>query len=358
MQPGTISTRGLTRAFHLALVAAGGVLLVTLVRTIGLDRLALELRGFGTAFVGVVALELVLDGCNTLAWQRTLTPAAIGFWRLYWIRQAGTAVNQLTPTASFGGEVVKAMLLRPSVDAGNATASIVAAKLSFAMAQTLLVLCGLAALFSRLGGAPSLRAAVVFAAGATCVGVGGFFLLQRHGALSWTLDTLVRRGMGGERLDRFRTSVADIDARLATLHRERRGAFGLSVAWHFVAQLVGTLQLFYILHVLGVPASLVTCLAIEAFALVIDSALFFVPGRIGVQEGSRVLVFTALGMGAATGLAVAVIVRVDQLAVATLGLLAYGYFSLTSVPTAGSPSGTGSLADPCSVREPGSASRP
>jgi uncharacterized membrane protein YbhN (UPF0104 family) len=331
-----VSAMRLTRALHLGLVAAGVVLLVTLVRTIGLERLALELRGFGTAFVGVVVLELVIDGCNTLAWRRTLAPATIGFWRLYWVRQAGTAVNQLTPTATFGGEVVKAMLLRRSVDAGNAAASIVAAKLSFAMAQTLLVLCGLAAILSRLGDAPSLRAGVLLAAGATCVGVGGFFVVQRRGALSGTLDALTRLGMRGERLNRLRTRAADIDARLAALHRERRGAFAGSVAWHFLAQLIGTFQLFYVLHVLGMQAGLMTCLAIEAFALVIDSALFFVPGRIGVQEGSRVLVFTALGMSAATGLAVAVIVRVDQLAVAALGLLAYGYFSLTSVPTTGS----------------------
>ena len=344
-----------TRALHLALVAAGAVLLVTLVRTIGLDRLAAELRRFGTGFVVVVAFELALDACNTLGWQRTLAPATVGFWRLYWIRQAGTAVNQLTPTATFGGEVVKAMLLRPRVDTGNAAASIVAAKLSFAMAQTLLVLCGLAAVLPRLRGAPSLRAGVLLAAAATCVGVGGFFLLQRRGALSRTLDALTYLGIRSERLQRLRIRAADIDTRLAALHRERRGAFGVSVAWHFVAQLVGTLQLFYILHVLGVQAGIVTCFAIEAFALVIDSALFFVPGRVGVQEGSRVLVFTALGMSAATGLAVAVIVRVNQLAVAALGLLAYGYFSLR---TAASPSDSESIPETCTVREPGSVSRP
>jgi hypothetical protein len=336
------------RWLHLALIAAGSVLLVALVRAIGVERLAGELRRCGSAFLGVVALELLLDACNTLGWRRLL-PTRVGFWRLYWIRQAGTAVNQLTPTASLGGEVVKGVLLRPYVGAGEAAASVVAAKLAFAMGQTLLVLCGLAAVLSRLHGEPALRAGLVVATLATCAGVGGFLLLQRRGGLARPLALLGRLGVGPA--ERLHVHAAELDRRLATLHRERPGAFAASVAWHFVAQLVGTLQLFYILRVLGESPGFTTCLAIEAFALVIDSTLFFVPARVGVQEGSRVAVFSALGLSATTGLAVALIVRLNQLLVAGLGLLAYAYFSST---TAAADSGDGASAR--ALEPPGSVS--
>jgi uncharacterized membrane protein YbhN (UPF0104 family) len=328
------------RGVQIALVAAGGALLVALIRAIGIDTLGDELRGFGIAFVGVVAFELLLDACNTLGWRRTLAPSSVGFWRLFWIRQAGTAVNQLTPTATLGGEVVKAMLLRPRIGRDDALASIVAAKLSFAMAQTALVLFGLAAVLTRLHGSPALRGGVLLAFAATCAGVGGFLVLQRRGLIATVTDWLWRLGLRPTWLARLRARGAGLDARLATLHRERPGAFLASVAWHFAAQLVGTFQLFCILRWLGTPANATTCLAIEAFALVIDSVLFFVPGRIGVQEGGRVLVFTTLGLSAATGLAVAVVVRVTQLSVAALGLAAFGYFSLTSAPATGSISET------------------
>ncbi len=352
-----MATARLTRAIHFAFLIAGAALLVELVRAIGLERLVGELRGFGGALGGVIALELLLDACNTLGWRKTLAPARVDFWQLYWIRQAGTAVNQLTPTASFGGEVVKAMLLRPRLADGDATASIIAAKLSFAIAQTLLVVLGLTAILSLLPGASSLRAALLIATVATCVGVGGFFLLQRRGALSRLFAVPAWLGIRGEWLDRVRSRVASVDTRLAALHRQHAGAFAASIAWHFVAQLVSTFQLWYILHVLGVQADFVTCVAIEAFALVIDSTLFFVPARVGVQEASRVLVFTALGMDAATGLAVAVIVRANQLVVAALGLLAYGYFSIARVPTPGSLSDA-SVSAASSGREPGALSPP
>src|SRR5262249_11626869 len=113
-------------------------------------------------------------------------------------------------------------------------------------------------------------------------------------------------------------------------------AFAASVGWHFAGQLVGVLQLVYILLALGIRVDLLTCVAIEVLALLADCAVFFVPGRVGVQEGGRMLVFTMLGLGAGTGLAVALIVRLNQLTVAALGLAAFGYFLLTTARATGS----------------------
>jgi uncharacterized membrane protein YbhN (UPF0104 family) len=69
----------------------------------------------------------------------------------------------------------------------------------------------------------------------------------------------------------------------------------------------------------------------------LDSAAFLVPGRIGVQEAGRVLVFTTFGFDASTGLAVAVIVRLTQLAVAGVGMAAFTVLSVTPPPPIVSP---------------------
>jgi uncharacterized protein (TIRG00374 family) len=331
----------MARAVQLALVIGGAALLVLLVRSIGLAPLAEDLHRFGIGLVVVVAFELLLDACNTLGWRHTLAVnLRLGFWHLYWVRQAGTAVNQLTPTAMLGGEVVKAMLLRPHLPMTEALASLLAAKVSFAIAQTALVLLGLASILTRLHDAPRLALAVVLGFVATLLGVLGFFLMQRRGMFSALAASAWHLGMRTAFVARLRAHGDALDARLATFYRDRPGAFVRSVAWHFTAQLTGLVQLVFILAWLGTPAGLGTCLAIEAFALVIDSALFFVPARIGVQEGGRVLIFTALGLGAATGLAVALIVRLNQLIVAAIGLAAFGYLSLTSTPIDGSLSET------------------
>jgi hypothetical protein len=326
------------RALQLLLAVAGAVLLLLLVRSIGAARLADDLGRIGLGLAIVVLLELVIDALNTVAWRRTFArPGAVGYWRLFWVRLAGTAVNQLTPTATVGGELVKAVLVRPHLSTADAVASLIAARMSYAIAQAALVLLGLAAILGRLGEAPELRIAVVLGFALTATGVGAFVLLQRRGVFGAAAAHGARLGLPAALAASLRAGGQALDRRLAALYRDRPGAFAASIAWHLGGQLVGLVQLWLILTWLGIPAGLGTCLAIEALSIVIDSATFFVPGRLGVQEGGRVLALTALGMSAASGLALAVVVRLSQLATAALGLAAYGYFSLASARSISEP---------------------
>jgi uncharacterized membrane protein YbhN (UPF0104 family) len=312
-----------------ALLVAGVVLLAGLVRTIGLDQVVADLRGVGWGFAVVIGLELILDACNTLGWRRTFPARCpVGLVRLFWIRLAGTAINQLTPTATVGGEFVKAMFLRPYLRTPETVACLIAARMSYAIGQATLVLVGLAALLGRLEGAPELTLAILAGFAVTLGGVLGFIALQRRGMFAPLATHGARLGLRPAAAARLRDGSAALDHHLGNLYRERPLAFAASVGWHFVGQLVGLLQLWCILSWLDAPAPLMTCLAIEAFAVIADSAMFFVPGRVGVQEGGRVLVFTALGMSAATGLAAALIVRLAQLASAALGLAAYAGLTL------------------------------
>jgi uncharacterized protein (TIRG00374 family) len=322
---------GTARAVQLVLVVAGIVLLGIVVRNVGVARLLADLRQFGIAIVAVVLFELLVDACNTLAWRRTLpTGNAVPLARLFWVRQAGVALNQLTPTATVGGEVAKAMLLKTHLPMATTAASLVAARMSYALGQAVLVVLGLGAVLGRLHDAPDLARAVIAASVLTIGGVVAFVVLQRRGIFAATITRVRRWGVAEGLLARLHAGGAAIDAELAQLYRERPGDFAASVAWHLAGQLVGLGQLAFILAALGVPTALGTCLAIEAFALVLDSAAFLVPGRVGVQEAGRVLVFTTFGLSAATGLAVAVIVRVTQLTVAALGLGAFAYFSFVN----------------------------
>jgi hypothetical protein len=67
--------------------------------------------------------------------SESLSPAA---------RTAGVAVNQLTPTASVGGDFVKAGLVRRWVPVTDGFASVMVDKLTFALGETIFVVVGLA----------------------------------------------------------------------------------------------------------------------------------------------------------------------------------------------------------------------
>jgi glycosyltransferase 2 family protein len=313
---------------HGALLVAGVVVLVALVRHVGAARLLEDLRGFGWAIVVVIACELVIDACNTAAWRCTLPiDAPVGYGLLFWVRQAGVAINQVTPTATVGGEVVKTVLLRPRLRVAATGASLVSARMSYALGQAVLVLLGLSAVVGRTRATPDVTSAIVIAFVATVAGVLTFVWLQRRGIFARAARMIARLGIAQRFVDRLHAGGTALDDQLSDFYRRRPGAFLVSIAWHVLGQLVSLLQLWFILAALGTPTPLATCLAIEAFALMLDSASFMVPGRVGVQEAGRVLVFTTFGLSAATGLAVAVIIRMNQLTVTAIGLVAYAVLS-------------------------------
>jgi hypothetical protein len=64
-----------------------------------------------------------------------------------------------------------------------------------------------------------------------------------------------------------------------------------------------------------------TALALETGSVLIDGILFFVPAKMGTQEGGKVLLFATLGLDPARGLTVGVVRRIRELAYAGLGLL-------------------------------------
>src|SRR5262245_36868239 len=92
---------------------------------------------------------------DAFAWRFTL-PASVQpqvpFHVLVFARLAGEAVNSVTPTATLGGEPVKAHLLRAyGVSTSDGLASIVLAKTALTIAQSLFTAFGIFGLFLFLG---------------------------------------------------------------------------------------------------------------------------------------------------------------------------------------------------------------
>ncbi|MBI4391918.1 MAG: hypothetical protein HY575_08510, partial [candidate division NC10 bacterium] len=69
------------------------------------------------------------------------------------------------------------------------------------------------------------------------------------------------------------------------------------------------------------PLSAASALALEAGHQLSRAAGFFIPAKLGAQEGGNLLVFSALGFPAALGVAVSLLRRVRELAWVAVGLV-------------------------------------
>lgn len=316
----------MSRRLQLAALVLGLCLFAFLIYRIGLRTIVADLGQIGWRIAVIVGLELAVDAVNTMGWRLTfaLSDREVSFRMLFLVRLAGTAVNQAVPAATVGGEPVKVMLLRPWVAASNAWASVITAKLSYGVAQSLFVVCGLLVAFQGLDLPTSISRALFGALGLTLAGLAVFFGLQRRGIFAATTAAAERVRLPERWTERLRRVTDSMDGQIRDFYELRRGDFLRSVAWHLSAFPIGVLQVFLLLRWLGLAADLRTCVAIETFSLLVQLALFLVPASIGVQEGGKVLIFTALGLPAAAGLAVGIAFRLTQIAEIGLGLGAFG----------------------------------
>src|SRR6516162_9985537 len=73
---------------------------------------------------------------------------------------------------------------------------------------------------------------------------------------------------------------------------------------------------------IGLPCSWLASLAIESFTVLLGLLLFAVPSALGVQEGSKLLIFAALGLPLSAGVTLGIVFRLMSTANLAVGLAA------------------------------------
>ncbi|HEU5321815.1 MAG TPA: hypothetical protein VFX28_13500, partial [Methylomirabilota bacterium] len=145
--------------------------------------------------------------------------------------------------------------------------------------------------------------------------------LIRRGLWTTLADAAGRLGLRARLPASWAGPGRELDAAVARLGHRRLVA---SLACFVAGWAVGAAEIYVILAWLGGPVDWQTALALETGSVLIEAVLFFVPAKVGTQEGGKVLLFALLGMNPARGLTVGVVRRIRELAYAGLGLAALG----------------------------------
>ncbi|HEY2388921.1 MAG TPA: lysylphosphatidylglycerol synthase domain-containing protein [Candidatus Binatia bacterium] len=316
--------RRAARVVDATLVAAGFVLLLGLVWRVGGGTLLDHLRLVGAAILLIVGQEALAVVANTLGWRAAFPMGtAPPLPRLLAARIAGDAVNYVTPTASLGGELVRARLLDGRVPRLALATSIAVAKLGQTVGQAAFVAAGLALAVAAGQLAPALRTASLVSIAVLGTLVVALSMAQRRGLLA-PLARLVTAAGPLARFAHLRGHAARLDAEIAKLHRAPDRPFLLSCVCFFVGWALGAVEIALMLWLLGVGVTATRAITIEALSVGLDAMVFFVPAKLGTQEGGKVLIFTALGLDPALGLAVGVLRRIRELVWALAGLVIVG----------------------------------
>lgn len=261
---------------------------------------------------------------DTLGWGVLLPRGRLGWPALTGARLAGEAVNLATPTASVGGEPLKAYLVRDRLALDLGLASVVVDKTSVVIGQMLLVAGGLGLALALLEPPRDLVIAMAVLLMVQVIGVGGFAWVQLRGGIGGAGLILQRLGLGAA--GRYQDLLRRVDSRLLDLYRQGWTRVLGSALLHAGAWAVGGLEIYVVLWLAGIPIDLTTAMVLEAVGAAVRFVSFMIPGSLGALEGGNVAAFAALGLPGAAGLSFSLVRRLREATWAVIGLAALAAF--------------------------------
>jgi hypothetical protein len=309
------------------LLFAGILFLGVLVFKIGFGKLWQELGLLGWGLIPFVLGEGIAEMIHTLGWRYCLAEPyrSLSWWRLFQIRMAGYAINYLTPTAAMGGEATKVNLLLAYHCGPKAVSGILIEKFCFAFSQVLFVLIGCVFIVGRVHLSGALWVSMVVSVALVSAGIFSFFLLQKYGKLGALVRWLAARRPGNSTLQNLAAQITGVDEALQTFYVRQPRNLWLAVSWHLAGFCVSILQAWIFLYLLNAGAWLPVAATVAFLGMWFDLLTFAVPMNMGSLEGTRVVVFKAIGYGAVAGVAYGLAIRLAQIFWSVLGLALYGW---------------------------------
>jgi len=310
---------------RIVLTGSGLVLLVFLLLKVGLAAVLDHLAHFGPWFLVVVAVGLAWLFLQAWAWHIVQAThfRTIPLMRLFRVKIISDSLNTLIPTANIGGDAARPFLIQGHAPLAEGIPGVLADKTIEALGAALFLATGflLSLLLIRLPAWMTTAALVCLLV--TVAGIALFIVLQLKG-LRWALDRV------GRVVPSIRTFVARRTGNLEELDRNLRVIYR-GVGWqtvaalglHYAARVLGAVEVFVILRVLGTHASPFQALFTSTGVTLFNTAFFVVPGQFGVMETAHIVMLRSMGFTAAMGLSLGVIRRIRKLVTSGLGLWLY-----------------------------------
>ena len=304
--------KSLFKKLEIASLIAGLGLLVYLIKQTGLDEVVRYFRLLGWGFGLILALSAVRNLMRAGAWYLSIEPShrAIGFWSLTNVMLAGEAIKYLTATGPLLGEPAKAAMVRRQIPLLQGFSSVVVENLIYNLSVALFMFAGLPALATLVEVPGRLKmAGYIFAAVTVlALAVAWLAIKGRWYIFARALERIARARAGkSEKMGTAISRTRSLEENVYLFYEKRRGAFYLILTLNMACHLINVIEVYVILALMGLPASIPAGFVVESVTKMINVAFFFVPTRAGVYESGNEFVLRALGMSAGAGIALAII---------------------------------------------------
>ncbi len=319
-----------SRAYLMTVISllAGLALFVYVIRQAGWQELLERVRSAGPGFAWLILVSGLRPVMRAWAWLRCMPVAdrRVGFFTVWRARLIGDAIGNLTTAGPLLAEPARLVFFSGRLPFAHAASSLSLEILSYLLSCGVMMIAGALLLLAGFALSPTLRTISLAALAGLLVllAVAAMVLIQRWSPVSIArrlLRRLIGQRRSGRWLDHQLHHLYRIESHTLNFYRRRPRDFALLGLCEAGFHLLGVLEIWIMLRLLGEPPGLMAAFIFEALNRLINIVFAFVPLKIGVDEAGTRLLAAALGFGALSGVTMAVYRKLRMLFWTLLGLL-------------------------------------
>jgi putative membrane protein len=305
--------------------ALGLILLGAILRHADVPALWRTAMMAGGQLLWLAPYRLLFFLLYALGWAELLRPyiqnQQVGLGYVFWVTTVREAVDRLLPVASVGGGVAGVKLMHDrGLPIAAASATVIVEILLTIVSIYLFAVLGLLLLFD-LHPAGTLSRYLVPALLLSLPVPVVTAVLLRYGSVFARLEGVLRRVAGIELPAEGATSL---DREIRSCLR-RSGSLAYAGTLQFIALVSGSLEIWFVLRVVGYPIDLADALIMESLMQAVRHVVFFVPAGIGVQEGMLIELGQTVGVSSELALSVSIAKRVRELLCGVPALISWSF---------------------------------
>jgi putative membrane protein len=271
----------------------------------------------------IVAYRIIPINLDSLGWHQLFIkgkrPNFADFITAKWLAES---VNTLLPVGQLGGHYLRARIIGKKNMVVNEAGATVMVDFTIGLwTQIIFTILGLTLLLTQTGQRYA-GTGIFIGLLVAFIAVSTFFFSQKAGLfgfiaygvnrVNWLLRKKKSNNLAGNALN--------LDRKITEIYGRKNNLFNC-LSWRLAGWIAKSGENWLFLYFAGVPVSIQNAIILESISTAFRSAAFFIPGGLGVQDGSLLFIGSLLGLGPDNILALALAKRIRELAIGIPGLL-------------------------------------
>lgn len=296
---------------------------------IGLDEIWLNMQKTGIWFIPVIGSWLLIYILNAFAFnaiiqEPELPQSNMPFWSVLRLTITGYAINYITPFVALGGEPYRIMELKPKLGINKASSSVLLYSLMHMFSHVVFWLVSIGLILAFIPVNNIMLAGCAFMLLVSLLLGSWFIRVYKKGFTVSTIKLLTKLPFINKKAKAFAAEKAEtlqeIDHQIKVLYTDRKSRFYSSLVLEFAARVIGCAEIYFTAIAIGLNMSLTEALIVSSASSLFANLIFFFPMQLGTREGGLAMALTSVGLPAAGGIFIGVVMRIREIFWILVGL--------------------------------------